>query len=223
MHVVIAGCGRVGSDLALRLSADEIDVAVIEEVPERLARLGGDFNGQTEVGLAYDVEVLRRSGIERAEAFVAVTPSDNANVMAAQVAMRVFNVPRTIARLDDPERAESYDILGVEYVAGAHMVSMVLYEQIVETEFDLHVTFNDPYTEVAIVELHLGPEAEGIAVSDLEVKERLRVSAVTRNGSTFIPGPDTMLHSEDMLVAAARRGVPGKIKGYLVDKKPRLT
>jgi trk system potassium uptake protein TrkA len=223
MHVVIAGCGRVGSDLALRLSADEIDVAVIDEVPERLARLGGAFNGQTEVGSAYDIEVLRRSGIERAEAFVAVTRSDNANVMAAQVAMRVFNVPRTIARLDDPGRAESYDILGVEYVAGAHMVSAVLYEQIVESEFDYHVTFNDPYTDVAIVELHLGPEADGLAVSDLEVKERLRVSAVTRDGSTFIPGSDTVLHMGDMLVVAARHGVLGKVKRYLVDKKPHLT
>jgi trk system potassium uptake protein TrkA len=222
MHVVIAGCGRVGSDLALRLSADEIDVAVIDEAPERLARLGGAFNGQTEVGSAYDVEVLRRSGIERAEAFVAVTRSDNANVMAAQVAMRVFDVPRTIARLDDPGRAESYDILGVEYVAGAHMVSAVLYEQIVESEFDYHVTFNDPYTDIAIVELHLGSEADGIAVSDLEVKERLRVSAVTRNGTTFIPGPDTVLHTDDMLVAAARHGVMGKVKRYLVDKKPPL-
>jgi trk system potassium uptake protein TrkA len=223
MHVVIAGCGRVGSDLALRLSADEIDVAVIDEVPERLARLGGAFNGQTEVGSAYDIEVLRRSGIERAEAFVAVTRSDNANVMAAQVAMRVFNVPRTIARLDDPGRAESYDILGVEYVAGAQMVSAVLYEQIVESEFDYHVTFNDPYTDVAIVELHLGPEADGLAVSDLEVKERLRVSAVTRDGSTFIPGSDTVLHMGDMLVVAARHGVLGKVKRYLVDKKPHLT
>jgi trk system potassium uptake protein TrkA len=222
MHVVIAGCGRVGSDLALRLSADEIDVAVIDETPERLARLGGAFNGQTEVGSAYDVEVLRRSGIERAEAFVAVTRSDNANVMAAQVAMRVFNVPRTIARLDDPGRAASYDILGVEYVAGAHMVSAVLYEQIVESEFDYHITFNDPYTDVAIVEIHLGPEAEGLAVSDLEVKERLRVSAVTRDGGTFIPGPDTVLHTDDMLVAAARHGVLGKVKRYLVDKKPPL-
>lgn len=222
MHVVIAGCGRVGSDLALRLSADELDVAVIDESRKKLKRLGGAFNGHTEVGLAYDVEVLRLSGIERAAAFVAVTPSDNANVMAVQVATKVFKVARTIARLDDPGRAESYDLLGVEYVAGAHMVSTVLYEQIVETEFDFHVTFNDPYSDVAIVDLHLGPGAAGIAVSDLEVKERLRVSAVTRNGHTFIPGPGTALHPDDMVVAAARHGVLRKVKKYLVDTKPRL-
>jgi trk system potassium uptake protein TrkA len=221
MHVVIAGCGRVGSDLALRLSADGHDVAVIDESPLRLENLGGAFNGQTEVGLPYDVKVLRLSGIERARAFVAVTPSDNANLMAAQVAMRVFDVPRTIARLDDPGRAESYDILGVDYVAGTHMVSTVLYEQIVESEFDYHVTFSDPYTEVAIVDLHLSPEAEGITVSRLEVNERLRVSAVTRAGRTFIPGPDTVLHDDDMVTASVRRGVLGKVKKYLVDKKPR--
>jgi trk system potassium uptake protein TrkA len=222
MHVVIAGCGRVGSDLAMRLSADEHDVAVIDESPLKLAKLGGAFNGQTEVGLAYDVKVLRLCGIERAQAFVAVTPNDNANVMAAQVAMKVFNVERTIARLDDPGRAESYDILEVEYVAGAHMVSTVLYEQIVESEFDYHVTFNDPYSDVAIVDLHLGSRAEGITVSDLDVRERLRVSAVTRHGRTFIPGPDTVLHEDDMVVASARHGALGKVKKYLVDKKPRL-
>jgi len=222
MHVVIAGCGRVGSDLALRLSADEHDVAVISESRKKLAKLGGAFNGHTEVGLPYDVEVLRACGIDRAVAFIAVTPSDNANLMAAQVAMKVFNVPRTIARLDDPSRAESYDILGVEYVAGAHMVSTVLYEQIVETEFDFHVTFSDPYSDTAIVDLHLGPDAEGITVPDLEVDGRLRVASVTRNGTTFIPGSDTVLHTNDMVVAAVRRGVLRKVKKYLVDKKPRL-
>jgi trk system potassium uptake protein TrkA len=222
MHVVIAGCGRVGSDLALRLSADEHDVAVIDESRKKLAKLGGAFNGHTEVGLPYDIEVLRMCGIDRAVAFVAVTPSDNANLMAAQVAMKVFNVPRTIARLDDPGRAESYDILGVEYVAGAHMVSAVLYEQIVETELDYHITFNDPYADIAVVDLHLGPAADGITVSDLEVKERLRVSAVTRHGTTFIPGPDSVLHEGDIVVAAARHGVLRKVKKYLVDKKPHL-
>jgi len=222
MHVVIAGCGRVGSDLALRLSAGENDVAVIDESQKKLAKLGDAFNGQIEVGLPYDVDVLRLCGIERAVAFVAVTPSDNANLMAAQVAMKVFNVPRTIARLDDPARAASYDILGVEYVAGAHMVSTVLYQQIIETELDFHVTFNDPYSEVAIVDLHLGSEAEGTTVADLEIKGRLRISAVTRRGTTFIPGPDTVLHADDMVVAATQHGVLRKVKKYLVDKKPRL-
>jgi Trk K+ transport system NAD-binding subunit len=143
--------------------------------------------------------------------------------MAAQVAMKVFHVPRTIARLDDPGRAESYDILEVEYVAGAHMVSTVLYEQIVDSEFDYHVTFSDPYSDVAIVDIHLGPGGEGILVSDLEVKGRLRVSAVTRKGTTFIPGGDTVLHDGDKVVAAVRHGVLSKVKSYLVDKKPLLS
>ncbi len=223
MHIVIAGCGRVGSDLALRLSTEEHDVAVIDESRSKLAKLGGAFNGHTEVGLAYDVKVLRLCGIERADAFVAVTPNDNANVMAAQVAMKVFDVPRTIARLDDPGRAESYDILEVDYVAGAHMVSTVLYEQIVEFEFDYHITFSDPYSDIAIVDLHLGDKAEGMTVTDLEVKERLRVSAVTRNSRTFIPGPDTVLHADDMLVASAKHGVLAKVKKYLADKKTHVT
>jgi trk/ktr system potassium uptake protein len=220
MHVVIAGCGRVGSDLAMTLSEEGHDVSVIDELPEKLARLGASFNGRTEVGLAYDVRTLRSADIEFADAFVAVTSNDNANVMAAQVAKEVFGVPKTIARLDDPARAEVYRALNVRYVAGAHLVSRVVHEQLVESEFDYHVTFSTG--DIEIVEMQLSDKAEGLKVADFEIRDNLRIAAIMRDGRTFIPEADTLLHEEDLVVAAAKHGTTSKVGKYLADVEPEL-
>jgi trk system potassium uptake protein TrkA len=213
MLVVIAGCGRVGSDLAKSLSEDGHDVSVIAADQERLSRLGDSFNGRTEVGLPYDVKTLRRADIEFADAFVAVTPNDNANLMAVQVAKKVFGVPRTIARLDDPARADSYRALDVDYVAGAHLISRVIQEQIVELEFNYHVTFSSG--DVEIVEMRIGSGGAGVAVAEFEVDGRLRVAAVRREGRTHIPEDEFLLSEGDLVVAAAQHGVTSKIGKYL--------
>lgn len=214
MLIVIAGCGRVGSDLAMSLSEEGHDVSVVAEDQDRLARLGDSFNGRTEVGLAYDVRTLRRADIEFADAFVAVTPNDNVNLMAVQVAKKVFGVPRTIARLDDPARADAYRALDVDYVAGAHLTSRVIHEQVVEAEFEYHVTFSSG--DVEIVEMTIGPEGDDMAVHDFEVDGRLRVAAVRRDGRTLIPKHDFNLSEGDLVVAAARHGITSKVRKYLV-------
>lgn len=214
MLIVIAGCGRVGSDLAMSLSEDGHDVSVVAHSQERLARLGDSFNGRTEVGPAYDVRTLRRADIEFADAFVAVTPNDNANLMAVQVAKKVFGVAKTIARLDDPARADAYRALDVEYVAGAHLISRVIKEQIVEEEFEYHVTFSSG--DVEIVEMNIGPIEEEVTVADFEVDGRLRVAAVRRDGRTLIPAGDFGLSEGDLVVAAAKHGITSKVGKYLV-------
>lgn len=215
MQIVIAGCGRVGSDLAKSLSEDGHDVSVIAADRERLARLGDSFNGRTEIGSPYDVQTLRRADIEAADAFVAVTPNDNANLMAVQVAKKVFGVRRTIARLDDPARADSYRALDVDYVAGAHLISRVIQEQIVEVEFNYHVTFSSG--DVEIVEMRIGSGGAGITVASFEVDGRLRVAAVRREGRTHIPEDDFVLGVDDLVVAAAQHGVTSKIGKFLAE------
>ncbi|MCL1593915.1 MAG: NAD-binding protein [Actinomycetia bacterium] len=221
MLVVIAGCGRVGSDLAITLSEEGHDISVIDELPEKLAKLGATFNGKTHVGLAYDVKTLRSADIEFAQAFIAVTSNDNANVMAAQVAKEVFGVPNTIARLDDPARAEVYRALDVRYVAGAHLVSRVVHEQIIESEFDYHVTFSGG--DVEIVDMYLNAEAEGLLVGDLEISGALRVAAIMRDGRTFVPDTETTLHEGDLIVASAKQGTMTKVRKYLIDVEPELS
>jgi trk system potassium uptake protein len=219
MRIVIAGCGRVGSDLALTLSEEGHDVSVIDSRPGVFDRLGSTFNGTTHEGLGYDVRILREAGIEFADAFVAATDSDNANAMAVQVAKRVFGVPKTIARLDDPAREDAYRALDVQFVPGAKLTSKVIHEQIVREEFSYHVTFSGG--DVEIVEMIIGPEGAGLPVGDLEVPDDLRVAAVYRGHRTLIPDDHFALAEGDLVVAAARGGARKKIRRYLAVKEDR--
>lgn len=213
MRVVIAGCGRVGSELALAMAEEGHDVSVIDSRPGVFDRLGSTFNGTTHEGLGYDVRALKEAGIEFADAFIAATNSDNANAMAVQVAERVFGVPKTIARLDDPAREEAYRALGVQFVPGAKLTSKVIHEQIVREEFTFHVTFTGG--DVEVVDMTIGPEGAGLPVSNLEIPDDLRVAAVYRDRKTFIPDSRFKLAEGDLVVAAARSGALRKIRRFL--------
>ncbi|MGE5140847.1 MAG: potassium channel family protein [Rudaea sp.] len=117
MRVVILGCGRVGARLATRLDADGNEVAIIDRNQDSFTRLGADYGGSMVLGTGIDEDVLRKAGIERADAFIAVTNGDNTNAMAAQIAKQIFHVPRVVARLYDPIRDETYRTLGLETVS----------------------------------------------------------------------------------------------------------
>jgi len=114
MRAVILGCGRMGAHLAKVLAAEYHQITVIDSNSAAFARLGPDFPGELVVGTGIDEDVLRRAGIEQAEAFVAVTNWDNTNVMAGQVARDIFGVSRVICRIYDPLREEIYQMLGLE-------------------------------------------------------------------------------------------------------------
>ncbi len=215
MQIVIAGCGRVGSSLAEALADDGHDVTVIDSRPAALAVLGKAFNGHTVAGLAYDVDTLREAGIEDADVFVAVTDSDNANLMAVEVSKEVFKVPRSIARLYDPAREASYKALNISFITGTTLISQVMYDQIVKDEFQYHVNFAEG--DVDIVEFHLGPVGDGLEVGLFEVKDRLRVAAVHRGDHIHIPHPRFILREGDLVIAAAREGVGGRIQKYLFE------
>ena len=116
MKLVILGCGRVGSTLAAMMDATGHAVTVIDRNSEAFRRLGDNFQGKTLVGEGVDEDVLRRAGIEEADAFCATTEGDNRNIMASQVVKTVFNVPKVITRIYDPIREESYRELGLETV-----------------------------------------------------------------------------------------------------------
>ncbi|MSY76957.1 MAG: TrkA family potassium uptake protein, partial [Actinobacteria bacterium] len=112
MHVVIVGCGRVGSALARDLIEGGHSVAIIDRKAEAFTRLGADFAGQTVIGIGFDREVLIAAGIERAEAVAAVTSGDNSNILVARVARENFGIERVVARIYDPQRAAVYQRLG---------------------------------------------------------------------------------------------------------------
>jgi trk system potassium uptake protein len=138
LKLVIVGCGRVGSQIAADMDRTGHQVIIIDKDPNQFSRaasrgvLTTDFKGDQVVGNGTDADVLRRAGIEDADGFVAVTEGDNRNIMAAQVAKHVFKVPRVVARIYDPERAEAYEKLGLHTICptieGAQHIEKTLLE-----------------------------------------------------------------------------------------------
>lgn len=129
MKVVILGCGRMGAHLARRLDREGHNVVVIDRTSDAFARLGNDFQGKMVLGTGIDEDILRRAGIENADAFVALSNGDNTNAMAAEIAKLVFHVPHVVARLYDPVREETYHTLGLmETVCPTIMGADKIYE-----------------------------------------------------------------------------------------------
>ncbi len=130
MKVVIMGSGRVGAQLAGLLDAEGHAVTVLDNNAYSFRRLPPDFSGTALVGNGVDQEALKRAGIEEADAFVAVTQGDNRNVMAAQIAKHIFNVPRVICRIYDPLRQELYQILGLEAISPTTIFVQILKDKL---------------------------------------------------------------------------------------------
>jgi trk system potassium uptake protein TrkA len=131
MKVVIMGCGRVGARVASLLDHNGHDVTVIDSDAAAFRRLSDEFNGDTIIGTAIDEDILRLAGIEEADAFIAVTNGDNRNIMAAQVARMIFDVPQVILRIYDPVREDTYRRLGLTTVCPTTTISAMILDQVI--------------------------------------------------------------------------------------------
>src|SRR2546422_8136778 len=139
LKLMIVGCGRVGSQIAANMDRAGHEVVIVDRDPNAFSRaasrgvLTRDFKGEQVVGNGTDVDVLRRAGVEKADGFVAVTEGDNRNIMASQIAKHIFKVPRVVARIYDPERAEAYEKLGLHTICptieGAKAIEKTLLEK----------------------------------------------------------------------------------------------
>ena len=133
MKVVIMGCGRVGAQLAVALDRDGHDVTVLDMRRSQFERfLPDDFRGRTIVGDGRDQDTLRRAGVEGADAFVSCTAGDNRNVMAAQMAKILFNVPRVVCRIYDPLREEMYKMLGLRTISPTKVGAQLLMDALLQ-------------------------------------------------------------------------------------------
>jgi len=129
MRVMIMGCGRVGALLATTLAGEGHEVTILDLRNDAFSRrLSADFNGRAIVGNGIDVDTLQRAGIKSMDAFVAVTQGDNRNVMAAQIAQKIFGVPRVLCRIYDPIREELYHDLGIETISPTRVGAQMLRE-----------------------------------------------------------------------------------------------
>lgn len=214
MHIIVGGCGYLGVEVATRLSEDpDNDVVVVDTNPLAFDRLGSGFNGETVVGDITDRDVLERAGIAGADGLIAVTRSDNANLMAVEVANHLYGVPRTVARLFNPEREMSYRKLGVRYVSGTAVLGKLILNEFRRGTFRYHVHL--PFGDVAVVEFVIGAAGHGLTVDEVELDGKLRVAAIVRGQRVFIPSAEDRLEHGDLVVAAVRRGVYRRVEHLL--------
>lgn len=200
MHVVIVGCGRVGSTLARELSGQGHTVAIIDRKPEAFSRLGESFTGTKIVGIGFDRDVLIEAGIQKAGALASVTNGDNSNILVARVAREEFAIERVVARIYDPKRAEIYERLGIATVATVKWTSERILRRILP---DLPaVEWTDPSAKVVLVERELPKSIVGTKVLDFD-GEHARIVAVRRLGSAMIPDSETVVQEGDVAYVAA--------------------
>lgn len=191
------GCGRVGSTLAAHLEAGGHTVAVIDQNPDAFRRLGPSFGGQTVAGMGFDHDVLIQAGLERADAFAAVSSGDNSNIISARLARETFGVTRVVARIYDAKRAEVYERLGIPTVATVRWTADQIVRHLVpEGPAEL---WRDPTGTVALLEVVVHPGWVGRPVSSLEAAAGARVAYLTRFGVGALPTAGSVVQEGDQL------------------------
>ncbi len=209
MYTIIVGCGRVGSELAKLLSSEGHDVVVIDKSPFSFERLGDTFNGLTLAGNGFDLSLLKQAGIEKSDAFCAVTNGDNTNLISAQVAKKIFKVPKVIARVYDPQRAHIYAALGLDIISGTILFASMLREKIIESRFSSYLIETK---DLGVIEIEVKKDLIGKAIQDINIPGEFLVVALKRLEGVSIPQPSTVLKEKDTLMAAMRVASLKKIK-----------
>jgi trk system potassium uptake protein TrkA len=197
VHIVIMGCGRVGSTLALSLESRGHSVAVVDRNGESFRRLGPEFTGLTITGEGFDRQVLTAAGIERADGFAAVSSGDNSNIISARVARETFGVQRVVARIYDPKRAEVYERLGIPTVATVRWTADRMLRQLVQD--NAGELWRDPTSSIAIVEVPLHAGWVGRPLRALEEATGARAAYLMRFGIGILPTVSTVVQDGDQV------------------------
>jgi trk system potassium uptake protein TrkA len=211
MHIIVVGCGDVGAQLATLLSTEGHDVVIIDKNPGAFKGLGNTFNGVKITGYGFDEEVLKEAGIEKCDAFAAVTDQDNSNMMAAEVASKIYKVPKVVARLYNAERESTFQQLGLDYICATTMVAQSILEKLMEGHGHHLIIRGD--TE--LIEFVASPEVDNKKVIEVQIPNEFRICLVTRNGSTFIPWRESILKDRDTILACVKDETHSRIKKYI--------
>lgn len=196
MHVVVVGCGRVGSGLAHALESGGHTVAIIDRREKAFSRLQPSFQGRKLVGVGFDRQRLIDAGIEEASAVAAVTNGDNSNIMIARVAKETFQVERVVARIYDPRRAAIYERLGIPTVATVQWATERVLRRILPDQ--AAVEWIDPSAKVCLVERSVPATWVGRKVGELDEDGLARVVALSRLGQSQLPKPDLVFQEGDV-------------------------
>lgn len=209
MHVVIGGCGRVGSQLATTLSTDGHSVVVIDKDARAFRRLGSNFNGRTLSGIVFDRQLLEDAGIRKAQAFVAVTSGDNSNVVSARTAKDRFGVERVVARIYDPQRATIYERLGLTTIASARWTAEAVLRELLPESNRVECSVGPGGSgDIVLITLTVPAHVHAVPVSKIEVPGTAVLVAISRGGSTALPVTGAVVEGGDLVhIAVHRDGV----------------
>jgi trk system potassium uptake protein len=204
MHVVIVGCGRVGSGLARIIGDEGHSVAVVDKNPRAFRRLHDGFSGQEVVGVGFDRDRLEAAGIRDAAALAAVTNGDNSNILTARVARETFGLDRVVARIYDPRRAVIYERLGIPTIATVQWtIDRVLRKLVPDAS---ETDWVDPSARVAMIERPVATSWAGRPLSEIEVPGVARAVAVSRMGTAQVATPDLVTQDGDVVYLAVAVG-----------------
>ena len=197
MHVVVMGCGRVGTLIAQRLEEAGHTVAIIDQNREAFRRLGPNFQGITLTGVGFDRDILIQAGIERADAFAAVSNGDNSNILAARVARENFGVANVVARIYDPGRAEIYQRLGIPTVATVIWTADQILRRLAP-EGSLS-EWQDASGMIRLAEVHLDASWFGHPATLVESSTSARIAMITRLGKGMLIDEHTVIQEGDLV------------------------
>ncbi len=198
--IVLAGCGRVGSQLAEMLSLDGYGVSVIDKDPAAGEKLSKTFQGEFHTGMAFDMDVLEEAGIREADAFAALTNYDNTNLMAAEVVRGIYGAERVVSRLYNPDKGDTYQALGIEFICGTSLLADHVMERLMPTR--PRVLSRTANNRVLLVEFECPGRYRGKRIVAMEQEEVLRVGLVSRENEILVASPEMTLQEGDRLVAA---------------------
>lgn len=184
MHIILVGCGRLGSSLANELSDFGHDVSIIERSREKLEALGSGFNGQCIQGIEFDKDKLIESDIQTADALLAVTPDDNINITVSLIAQKIYHVPLVVARVNDPNRAYIYEKLNIETINPVGLGVELLINRLNVKNNGMVSDLVDGYQILYVV---AGKALPDCTVSDVEVKTPCIVSGIYRDDVFILP------------------------------------
>ena len=213
MKVIIMGCGRVGEQVARLMSDEGYAVTVVDYDANALARLGPQFKGQKVKGIGFDRRVLIAAGIEQTDAFAATSSSDNVNIVAARLARNVFHVPKVVARLYDPRRAEIYRRLGLVTISSTTWGARRIHELLTHANLDPVMTLGNG--EVVLIEVEAPPRLAGRTVNNLTVPGETHVTAITRQGKAFLPTLGAEFRAGDLVHLAVLAAAMERVEDLL--------
>lgn len=219
MHVIIAGCGRVGSELATNLERLGNSVAVVDKNEKAFERLRSDFKGKQVIGFVFDRDILEEAGIKEADAFASVTNGDNSNIVSARMAKEHYRLPQVVARIYDPRRAQIYQRLGIQTVATVRWTTDQILRLLLPEDVPVEYTLDNG--EVVVTAVPAPTELVGRRAWDVDEAGRRRIIALSRFGVPRVPDGQLTIQDGDILHISVVRGDAGELADQLKQVPPK--